>query len=85
MTLKPEHIRVNDIELANDIIWRMNETATEQDETIRKLTEELGKRGQQIHKKDMALVAVQAWMTVRNADLVNPDLMATVCKALEEQ
>jgi len=37
MTLKPEHIRVNDIELANDIIWRMNETAQKQAETIRKL------------------------------------------------
>ena len=39
MTLKPEHIRVNDIELANDIIWRMNETAQKQAEQIRKLTD----------------------------------------------
>ena len=41
MTLKPEHIRVNDIELANDIIWQMNKTAIKQAEQIRKLTEAL--------------------------------------------
>jgi hypothetical protein len=39
--LKAEHIRVNDIELANEIILKMNDTAIKADDTIARLRKAL--------------------------------------------
>lgn len=58
MTLKPEHIRVNEIELANEKIFKMNTASISQAEEIKQLTKALKLFVDAMESNDLGILSI---------------------------